>query len=314
MCRCFRFAILLAVLLVPLSATAQMTLINQDRSLESSSDVFDENTGDTYGWYDFVSALDFDPFVDMLSTDASDFFGYADSEATQESTLGPAMFAISCYAYTDAELFEEGFSAYPYAASLFEVEFSLAEAADWSLDGTVEAQANATVDINLYDEFGTPVYSQFWSNSGLPFLVADGGTLGAGTYTLRVDANSSEDVIEPGFYDASQAAVDLQFTASGGTSPVGDSLARSRYLTAGPNPMQGKTTIAFAGAAGHNVELDVYDVRGRLVRRLLDSGSSQGQVAWDGRNSSGQDVPQGIYFVRMRDGQEYLQRKVTVIR
>lgn len=306
--------VLFAIFLLPVTAFAQMTLISQSRSIDVSAEIFDENSGESWGWSEDLQAIDFASFEEMLFADASDFFGYCDAEASQESTLGPGMFVMSGIAYTDAELFEPEYSAYAYAGSYFEAEFSIAVTADWSLNGTVEAQAAAIVEVLLVDDFGTTIFSQSWSNASLPFLVVEGGTLGAGTYTLIVNGFSSEDLFEPGFYLASQAVFDLQFDVSGGASPVGDELARGRYLSAGPNPMQNKTMIAFAGVPGHSVELDVYDVRGRLVRRLLDAGGSSGQVAWDGRNSAGQLVPQGVYFVRMRDGQALLQRKVTVIR
>ena len=312
--RPLRAAILLLILLVPVAASAQMTLISQYREVVSSADIFDNNTGDSWGWSEDLSSFDYLPFNEYLYADASESFGYTDSESSQESTLGPNSLWIASYAYTDAEIFEPDYTANSQAFSFFEVEFSIAQTQDWSLDGTLEAHVNGLVEIFLTDSFGNPILFQSWSDMFPPLLVAESGTLAPGTYTLTVNAISFEEMYDFGFYSASQAVVDLQFSVSGGTSPVGDNLVHDRYLNAGPNPMQNKTTIAFAGASDRSVHLDVYDLRGRLVRRLLDAGGSQGQVAWDGRNSSGQNVPQGIYFVRMRDGQDFLQRKVTVIR
>ncbi|GJM44545.1 MAG: hypothetical protein DHS20C21_13870 [Gemmatimonadota bacterium] len=48
-------------------------------------------------------------------------------------------------------------------------------------------------------------------------------------------------------------------------------------------------------------QLSVFDAQGRLVRRLSVARSDQGQsVSWDGRNSSGAQVPSGVYFTRLQ--------------
>ncbi len=307
-------AIVMLLMLVPLSASAQMTLISEERFLEAYTDLIDENTGDNFGWGEFASADGLGPFGNDFFVSPTEFFGYTDAEAIHNSTLSATELYVDSFVYTDAELFEGGYAAAAYAASHFEVTFSIAANQNWSLIGDLEASANGSVDVSLFDGIGNTIYSDSWFEAGPSLQVTESGALTPDTYTLVITATSFEDIFDPDFYVASVALFNLTFAVSGGTSSVGDNLALGRYLTAGPNPMQSNTTIAFAGAANQGVELDVYDLRGRLVRSLMTSGSSSGQVAWDGRNSSGQNVPQGIYFVRMRDGQDHLQRKVTVIR
>lgn len=302
-------------LLLPLSASAQMTLINQAREVDGAAEIFDDNTGDSVGWVDYLSSADMLPFDETIFAGASESYGYTDSEVSQSSFLGPTQLELYSYVYTDAELFDSGYDATARSASNFSVDFSVAQATDWNLDGTIEAHANGQVDISLVDSFGNHILSQSWYEMFPPLLVADSGTLAPGTYTLTINTSCFDTMGEAGFYAASEATVGLTFsTAGGGTSPVGNTLAHGRYLTAGPNPMQNNTSIAFAGTPGQGVDLDVFDIRGRLVRRLLNGGAAQGLVAWDGRNSAGQSVPQGIYFLRMRDGRDVLQRKVTVVR
>lgn len=52
-----------------------------------------------------------------------------------------------------------------------------------------------------------------------------------------------------------------------------------------------------AGAA----RVDVFDIRGRLVRPLLDDTMPAGSstVRWDGRDAAGRPVPGGLYFARL---------------
>ncbi len=78
--------------------------------------------------------------------------------------------------------------------------------------------------------------------------------------------------------------------------------------------MTGSARIAYASGRGGEVELQVFDLRGRRVRSLAQVPSVMGVVNWDGRNDSGQQVPQGQYLVRMRTGSEVVNRKVSVVR
>ena len=57
-----------------------------------------------------------------------------------------------------------------------------------------------------------------------------------------------------------------------------------------PNPFNPQTSIAFAWAADGHVGLTVYDVRGRLVRTLMDGATSDAgrhDVVWNGRDEAG---------------------------
>jgi hypothetical protein len=65
-----------------------------------------------------------------------------------------------------------------------------------------------------------------------------------------------------------------------------------RGIFAGPNPARGTISLA-----GETAEFRVFDVNGRLVRRLA---AEQGRAAWDGRDETGNRVKAGAYFVRAR--------------
>ena len=66
---------------------------------------------------------------------------------------------------------------------------------------------------------------------------------------------------------------------------------------ASPNPFRASTTIPFQLGGRANVQLEICDVTGRLVRRLDASG--QRSLAWDGRDDRGQTLPSGTYFIRL---------------
>jgi len=70
----------------------------------------------------------------------------------------------------------------------------------------------------------------------------------------------------------------------------------------GPSPAVDGQVIILESEVLQNAALELYDVSGRLVRRLLDRTIEKGttRVVWDGRNDSGQRVPNGVFWYRLR--------------
>ena len=78
----------------------------------------------------------------------------------------------------------------------------------------------------------------------------------------------------------------------GGTATLGP---------AHPNPFRSGTAVPFYAPRGSgNVTAGIYDVRGRLVRRIHSPGGScEGELVWDGNDERGRQVPSSVYFLRM---------------
>ena len=74
---------------------------------------------------------------------------------------------------------------------------------------------------------------------------------------------------------------------------------------AAPNPTSGDTRLAYRLPASQNVRITVHDVRGRLVRSLLDdtAGAGEHAVLWNGCDDQGRRAPAGVYFVNLQTGQ-----------
>ncbi len=73
-----------------------------------------------------------------------------------------------------------------------------------------------------------------------------------------------------------------------------------------PNPFNPSTHIAFELPRDMRVRLAVYDIRGSLVRQLLNEVQPAGrsEVLWDGRDTSGRPAASGVYlyWLRTEDG------------
>ncbi len=81
-----------------------------------------------------------------------------------------------------------------------------------------------------------------------------------------------------------------------------------------PNPFNPLTSISFDMPQDGQVQLAVYDLRGRHVRQLADGQVSAGShhVMWDGRDHSGRMVAAGVYFVRMNGPAGVLTSKMVL--
>jgi len=91
----------------------------------------------------------------------------------------------------------------------------------------------------------------------------------------------------------------------------------ARLWLAGPNPTTANPQLNYRIGRSARVQLAVFDVRGRLVRRLLTSPRARpgGHVQhWDLRDDRARSVPSGVYFVRLLADGVAKTTRVTVLR
>jgi hypothetical protein len=82
-----------------------------------------------------------------------------------------------------------------------------------------------------------------------------------------------------------------------------------------PNPFSGTTRIVFsAPPAGGDVRVEIYDIRGRLVRSLGIEGAlgAEAYAVWDGKDASGRPVSPGVYFYGLGRGTSVFKKMVMV--
>ncbi len=81
-----------------------------------------------------------------------------------------------------------------------------------------------------------------------------------------------------------------------------------------PNPFNPRTEIRFEVPRTSDVRLRIHDLRGRVVRTLIDGAFDAGvhTVSWEGRSDDGAIVAAGVYFVRIEDGREVRTGKVVL--
>jgi hypothetical protein len=83
-----------------------------------------------------------------------------------------------------------------------------------------------------------------------------------------------------------------------------------------PNPFNPATTIKYFLPGKSAVRIDIFDVSGRRVTRLVNGIQGRGYhvAVWNGRNHNGQEVGSGVYFYRLKSGKQVLTRKMVILR
>jgi hypothetical protein len=105
------------------------------------------------------------------------------------------------------------------------------------------------------------------------------------------------------------------FRNLGTATSVGDFAESSMLLNASPNPFHGATVFRYRGPEGASANLEIFDVRGRLVRDLFTGVVSGLQSwEWDGRDDSGLALAGGVYLARFRSDGEIKTAKIVKIR
>jgi hypothetical protein len=108
--------------------------------------------------------------------------------------------------------------------------------------------------------------------------------------------------------------------ASVETEPIEVPVASAKLYQNHPNPFNPSTTVAFTvpggSASKQNVALNIYDVRGALVKTLVNGPVAGGrhEVQWNGVNDRGEQVASGVYFARFASGGYKSMKKMILLR
>jgi hypothetical protein len=139
--------------------------------------------------------------------------------------------------------------------------------------------------------YGSYIY-QTETGSGGTIPSGEGEVVG-GHIVISVDGGTY--TVDGDVYDMGGAGVDVA--------------SRGFDLRVHPNPFTTTTTFSFGAPAGGQVGLRVYDVTGRLVTGLSETGAHEGTVTWMGTASDGAAVAPGVYLIRIESPSGSLTKK-----
>jgi hypothetical protein len=178
----------------------------------------------------------------------------------------------------------------------------------------------ADLGLALFQSQGAEYYAARWEANEISNFEGPGGNESV-TYTV---VNEDWIGIVVWAKDGNQATFDINITTSTGIGDgpeAGLRIPKAFALNQNyPNPFNPSTTISFdlPGTAGteQHVSLMIHDIRGRLVRILLDTQVEPGshRVHWDGKNGNGMPVSSGIYLYTLKSGAEVSTRKMMIMK
>jgi len=108
-----------------------------------------------------------------------------------------------------------------------------------------------------------------------------------------------------------------------GNSTGDDVIAVDNSLLVYPNPISfnsmrdSKVKILWMGESSDELSIDIFNIKGQRLRKLKIENvkCKMNSVSWDLRDEAGEMVSSGVYFVRVKAGDEYqAQQKVTVVK
>lgn len=139
----------------------------------------------------------------------------------------------------------------------------------------------------------------------------------AASYTATLTFTTRDETL-PGSTNLTSVTWDLTATVNSQTG-VGEgepAPMATRLIGNYPNPFAPYTRISFELSQAGPVRLEVFDITGRLVNRLLDQSMDQGryQASWDGQDSQGREMASGRYFYRLETLYGRETRSMTLLR
>jgi subtilisin family serine protease len=84
-----------------------------------------------------------------------------------------------------------------------------------------------------------------------------------------------------------------------------------------PNPFNSETKIIFGLNIPQRVSLKIYNIRGQLIRSLIDNQEMEAQfyqILWDGKNNQGNSISSGTYFLRLTAGETQKMMKMLYLK
>jgi hypothetical protein len=83
-----------------------------------------------------------------------------------------------------------------------------------------------------------------------------------------------------------------------------------------PNPFNASTRINYRLTEAAPTKLDIFNLKGELVRSLVNEVQTPGdyQLDWDGTDAEGEQVSSGLYFYRLTSGETTETQKMSLLR
>lgn len=182
---------------------------------------------------------------------------------------------------------------------------------EWSFDPcTVEASTDGVSWTPLWSKSGL---WDTWATEYVPL-----GDYAGMNIRLRFrlqDVSSHVELTDPGWTIDNISVVRGLSSAVANSDPSAPQLQSVLYPNY-PNPFNPETTINFTLSSPMSVRLEIFNLKGQLVRTLVDSQMSSGEqhTLWNGLDQQGRAVSSGVYYYRLTTPEKVMTRKMALIK
>jgi predicted phosphodiesterase len=139
---------------------------------------------------------------------------------------------------------------------------------------------------------------------GTLLQIDDSGPIAKLYVGVDIDAFTTDQIV----------SVTMDSTCTGGGGP---SIPEVVWLgRSSPNPFNPATMLRFGLHKPGRVRLDIFDIDGRRVNRLVDDHLPAGEhrARWTGHDDNARQAAPGVYFVKLTAGGTVLTRKIILVR
>jgi flagellar hook assembly protein FlgD len=97
---------------------------------------------------------------------------------------------------------------------------------------------------------------------------------------------------------------------------IGNAIKSFTLLQNYPNPFNPSTTIEYQIPKAGNVEINIYNITGQLIRTIESGFKNAGnyKVTWNSRNDFNQIVASGIYISNVKYNNSFLTKKIILLK
>ncbi len=88
------------------------------------------------------------------------------------------------------------------------------------------------------------------------------------------------------------------------------------YISIYPNPFNPTTHVKWSNRADGRVKIDIYNIKGQLINTLTDKSYRAGihQITWNGLSKKNERLSSGIYFIKIKQNDQSMMKKVLLLK
>ena len=198
-----------------------------------------------------------------------------------------------------------------------------------------------TLGTNSSIKFNAKSFTDVYGNerfrvgvSTMPAIIPQGFQYVTGANYVEAPTNWSEYIYDLSAYDGQEVYIAIRCVSdnafvfmldnfsihSDGGSVSNEDIVAPAFANAlkgnYPNPFNPETTIRYSVREASDVSIEIYNLKGQLVNRLVNEHKAAGEhsVVWKGTDMNNRPVASGVYFYKMNTGKFSATKKMIMMK